>query len=149
MKRTQNFPYKFRELIFIILTHSRVQERRNDDFSLNYFQEKLQTRKKICHHHLIPKIVLKIMSQEKNFLQSLLNSIKCKCYIFIFLLPQERHTHKKVFFKFFYYLPSTGFSCFELAKKGLNDGFGVEPMEMLSISKPDSSPSPHDNDSSS
>lgn len=40
-------------------------------------------------------------------------------------------------------------SCLEFVKNGRRDGFGVEPMEMLSISWPDSSPSPHDNDSSS
>lgn len=37
-------------------------------------------------------------------------------------------------------------SCFEL-KNGRSEGFGVEPMEMLSISWPDSSP--HESDSSS
>lgn len=70
---------------------------------------------------------------------------------FHLLTEANMATYTKKNFKgnIFYYLPSTVFSCLELAKKGLNDGFGVEPMEMLSISKPDSSPSPHDNDSSS
>ena len=45
------------------------------------------------------------------------------------------------------YLP-TRLSCFELVKNGLKEGFGVEPIDIVSISKPDSSPS-HDNDSNS
>lgn len=44
------------------------------------------------------------------------------------------------------------FSCsifLELVKNGRNDGFGVEPTDKLSISGPESSPSQHDNESSS
>lgn len=37
----------------------------------------------------------------------------------------------------------------EFEKNGRKEGFGVDPTEILSISGPESSPSPHDNDSSS
>lgn len=37
----------------------------------------------------------------------------------------------------------------ELVKNGLSDGFGVDPIDKLSMSGPESSPSPHDNDSNS
>ena len=37
----------------------------------------------------------------------------------------------------------------ELVKNGLSEGFGVDPMDRLSTSGPESSPSPHDNSSSS
>lgn len=37
----------------------------------------------------------------------------------------------------------------EFVKNGLNEGLGVEPIDKLSMSGPESSPSQHDNDSSS
>lgn len=37
----------------------------------------------------------------------------------------------------------------EFVKNGLSDGFGVDPIDRLSMSGPESSPSPHDNDSNS
>lgn len=37
----------------------------------------------------------------------------------------------------------------ELVKNGRSDGFGVDPIDMLSMSGPESSPSQQDNDSSS
>ena len=37
----------------------------------------------------------------------------------------------------------------EFVKNGRKDGFGVDPTDMLSMSGPESSPSPHDKDSSS
>lgn len=40
-------------------------------------------------------------------------------------------------------------TCLDDVKNGLSDGFGVEPIDMLSISCPDSSPSPHERESSS
>lgn len=40
-------------------------------------------------------------------------------------------------------------TCLDDVKNGRSDGFGVDPIDMLSISCPDSSPSPHDKDSSS
>lgn len=48
--------------------------------------------------------------------------------------------------------PAARLSCSiirELVKNGRNDGFGVEPIDMLSISGPESSPSQHESDSSS
>lgn len=37
----------------------------------------------------------------------------------------------------------------EFVKNGLNDGFGVDPIDILSKSGPESSASPHDSDSNS
>lgn len=37
----------------------------------------------------------------------------------------------------------------EFVKNGLRDGLGVEPIDRLSMSGPESSPSQHDSDSSS
>lgn len=48
--------------------------------------------------------------------------------------------------------PAARLSCSiirELVKNGRNDGFGVEPIDMLSMSGPESSPSQHESDSSS